>query len=135
MFNNFFKKRNPEIKIGDIVVCIDDREWNDCEQTIDLVYKKFYKILDINKCNCKDENIFDIGSRFINKIDRSYCSKCNNILVGQGIHWAACYRFRKATEEEEKEYYTNEKENILTQINEYVLKEEYEKAHELQKKL
>lgn len=56
-------------------------------------------------------------------------------FVGQGIHWASCLRFRKATAEEESEYYSNEKEYILSQINEYVLKEEYEKAHELQKKL
>lgn len=80
MFNNFFKKRKPEIKIGDIVVCIDDREWNDCEQTIDLVYKKAYKVLDINNCKCVNKDVFDIGSRFIDKNGRTICHECSNIF-------------------------------------------------------
>lgn len=122
---------SDEVKIGDIVICIDDRNWNHGKpQTIDLVYKKSYKVLDITSCKCC--SAYDIGSRQ-NPKTFTQCTSCKDLLVGGGIHWAASFRFRKATPEEEKEHYAKEKEDILSQIEELVAKEEYQKAAELQK--
>ena len=56
-------------------------------------------------------------------------------IPGQGLHWVGSFRFRKATPQEEQEYYSNMKGEIQDQISSLVLKEEYEEAAKLQKQL
>ena len=134
LIKKFFKKGN-KISKGDIVVCIDDREWNNGKHTIDLSYNKKYKVLDINK-SCHNIS-FDIGSRFYIKTTRTSCINCGKDLIGQGIHWAGDFRFRKATPEEETEYYTEIKSELELEeeLNIAVKQEQYEKASEIKKQL
>lgn len=40
-----FKKKDKYFKVGDLVKCIDDREWNSSHHTMDLHYGKTYKKL------------------------------------------------------------------------------------------
>jgi hypothetical protein len=136
LFNNLFGKQEPTIKEGDLVVCIDDRDWNG-GTNISLKYGAIYKLLKIGIfCHGKS---FDIGGRFINPETHTSCSlnkgSCNNKLPGQGIHWAHDKRFRKATTEEEKAYNSQSKENIDEKIQELVAEERYEEAAELHKQI
>jgi len=126
-----FKKKDELFPIGSIIICIDDRDWNGCTN-IELLYNKKYKVLDINK----EFKSYDIGGRFNDpKQFTTIRNNTNQKIPGQGIHWAGSFRFRKATPQEEQEYYSNMKGEIQDQINSLVLKEEYEEAAELQKQL
>lgn len=129
----WFKKKEPEVKVGDIIICIDDRDWNNVNQSLQLVFKKSYKVQDITRCKCG--NAYDIGCRFTDKNAHTRCFAENILFVGAGIHWAGHFRFRKATPEEESEHYRAQTEEIQSQIESLVANEEYNKAAELQKLL
>jgi hypothetical protein len=128
-----FKK--DKFKIGDNVICIDDRGWNESgnnDTNIKLTYKKIYKIQDINKCKCGHIQ-FDIGGR--TKSNTHTGCGCKTQIPGKGIHWAGAFRFRKPTEQEELEFNSNEQENIKEEIESLVSKEQYELAAIKQKEL
>jgi hypothetical protein len=129
---NFFSKPKLE-PVGSIIVCIDDRDWNGPNNYLNLVYGKFYKVLD------KIEHphySYDIGGRFKDNTSFTRDTKFTDVYVpGQGIHWACYKRFRKATEEEERAYYSQEKENTEKLLKTLVKEEKYEEAAALTKKL
>ena len=97
-----FKKKDKLSPIGSIIVCIDDRNWNGCTN-IELIYNKKYKVLDINK----EFKCYDIGGRTNDPKMFTTHPPTNKKIPGQGIHWAGSFRFRKATPQEENEYYSN----------------------------
>lgn len=110
---NWFKKKE-KIKVGDILVCIDDRDWGHSLPT--LKYGEKYKVLNLlvspygDKILCVDfGSKIDSGelNQFIN------CAACKTEIPGLGIHWAKISRFRKATEEEIEEFEKNEKLKII----------------------
>lgn len=123
-----FNKKQESFKIGDFVKCIDDREWNNTPQSLNIVFGKTYKILQITRCcnKCK-RDCYDIGCRFSDINHFTTCSKSNSDVPGQGIHWAGSFRFTKSVEEG----MTNEE--IQEKIKEHVAKEEFELADKLQK--
>ena len=125
-----FKKKDKLSPIGSIIICTDDRNWNGCTN-IELIYNKKYKILDVNK----EFECYDVGGRFNDPKSFTNDTPTNKKVPGQGIHWAGSFRFRKATPQEEQEYYSNIKEEIQDQINSLVQNEEYEEAAKLQKQL
>ena len=57
------KNKNNKFKVGDKIICIDDRRWNSSLQSINLIFKNQYIIQDIIIDDCGDINI-DIGCRF-----------------------------------------------------------------------
>lgn len=129
-FFDFFKAKP---KAGDIVICIDDRNWNSDITNITLQYNKKYKLLDILKI-CHGYAL-DIGGRVSNG---SYTScTCRKSIQGRGIHWAGLERFRIATEEEASEFREGENEDegdiddIDNKIANAILEEDYELAGEL----
>lgn len=80
---DFFKKK-PKFKIGDNVVCIDDRDHP-------IEFKKEYKILDIAKCGCKkDCYSYNVGIPVDNNV---HCSDCRVVFPGRNIFWAEEHRF------------------------------------------
>lgn len=115
----------PKFKVGDIVKCIDDRDWNSPENSIPLVYGKTYKVLDVIYNKCCGLYAIDIGCKFKNNA-HTKC-KCKKEMVGLGIHWAYEARFVKDDilgEEELKE-----------QLEEAIIEEDYERAAKLRDKL
>lgn len=131
-FKNLFK-RNPKIKVGDTVRCIDDRDWGDPEYTnIQLQYGKTYKILDILIAGCCGTTCFDIGGRFTISHQLTHCGDCSIDIQGKGIHWADSKRFALHTgaEEEAKEE-TVDKEKLKKKLDKALASEDYEKATKL----
>lgn len=89
---NIFKRR-PPFEVGDVVKCIDDREWNSGGTNGQLEYLEYYTVQKIAK-NCRHGWDVDVGIRFHNQYDHTYCGKCNKEIPGSGIHWATHKRFR-----------------------------------------
>lgn len=121
------KKKEPEyFKAGDIVKCIDDREWNNISQTLNISYGKNYKILMVVKCPTCGYVSYDIGSRFKNKKYYTTCSPSDHNLPAQGVHLAAHFRFEKsiATEEE-----------LELELAELLKAEKYEEAAKVRDKI
>jgi len=103
MLKWFFKNKRKGFSIGDIVICIDDRNWNTPNNDKKLVFNKKYKILSICPLKCHGPS-YDIGIRFTCSAFTT-CIFCSKQLPGEYIHWAGHHRFRKATPQEEMEYY------------------------------
>jgi hypothetical protein len=108
----------PKFKVGDIVRCIDDRNWNSSINSIPLVYGKTYKVLDITYTKCCNIYSIDIGCK-MNNNSHTWC-KCAKDMVGAGIHWAYEYRFVKDD--------VLAKEELNEELEEALIEEDYEKA-------
>ena len=120
----WFKNKKPKFNVGDLVTCIDDREWNRSSNGLGahhvggflLRYGKTYKILDIQKSCCG--YVFDIGCKFIDKGLHTVCGDgTRKQIAGAGIHWAGTHRFRKPTEEEEKNFNEESVEVEIEHVN------------------
>jgi hypothetical protein len=122
------KNSKDDIKVGDTVICIDDRRWNGCTN-IELSHGTKYKITSISK-SCHGIS-YDIGGRFNDRRHHTTCTKCNKDLSGQGIHWAATHRFRKQTTEESYESNAIAKEELNVKIKKAIKDEDYELARKL----
>lgn len=127
----FWKKKENAFSPGDIVVCIDDRKWNSPNNSEDIIFNKKYKIKGVCPKSCHG-NSYDIGIRFVSDLYTN-CNQCHIELPGLRIHWAGHFRFRKATEQEEREYYKEQEDEINKKIQEMLLEEKYEEAAELKK--
>lgn len=120
-----FKRKEKSFKVGDIVKCINDRNWNNVDQSLNLMLGNKYKILMVIKCESCGGFSYDIGCRFYNKRIHSSCNNrnqlCGNQLPGMGIHLAGHFRFEKTTEE----FLEHE---IEEKLEEAVKREDYETA-------
>lgn len=84
----FKKKKEPKFKIGETVICIDDRNHV-------IIYKQEYEILDINECGCKnDRYAYDIGLTTAEG-NGTECTVCKVKLPGRDIYWIGEGRFKK----------------------------------------
>lgn len=131
-------KKKEYFKVGDNIKCIDDRDWNSCEQTMNLKLGHTYKVLLVVKCPVCSCICYDIGCKFHNSTTYTECmiGKLNNHeLPGMGIHLAGHFTFEKSVEAETEQKTEQSAEKLQEQINEYVLEEEFEKAGELKKEL
>ena len=130
----WFSKKH-KVKKGDIVVCIDDRGWNNGITSIILTYNKKYRLVDVlSTCH---GHVYDIGGRFIiSSSDAQYtiCT-CDKFIPGAGIHWAGSFRFRIAPEEEVEEFNTNEKAKTKVNLDTALDTENHELAEKLAKEL
>lgn len=128
-----FKKKEIYFKAGDIIKCIDDRNWNDCKQTMSLIFGKTYKVLQVIKCPTCGCVTYDVGCRFNDTNNFTKCSKSEggHEIPGIGIHVAGHFRFEKSTETESEQ----SAEQIQEEINECILQEDFEKSGKLKKKL
>ena len=137
----FFKKnkkqKGEEVKIGDTVKCIDDRNWNSGNDNLWLQYGKSYVVLDIIYTDCCNTLCYDIGAR--NNESFTSCSggKCKGSRIpGHGIHWAGAFRFAKSIAEEAKESKKESKSISKTAAKKLLDRalelEEYEEASRLQ---
>lgn len=122
-------KMKEQFKIGDGIICIDDRNWNKTSQSIKLIFRKKYIIKDILIFN--GDIKIDIGCRFDNPKKYTYENGGLIAIPGQGIHWAGHFRFAKSTGIEE----SCSKEEIQSKIESLVKEENYEEAAILQKQL
>lgn len=116
----------PKFKVGDIVRCVDDRDWNGQHNSINLKHGKTYKVYQIYKTPCCKTYSIDIGCVLLDN-GFTTCIPCKAKMSGVGIHWACESRFVKddvLAEEELKE----ELEEALTEEN-------YEKAAILRDKI
>lgn len=127
----FWKKKDKAFSPGDIVVCIDDRNWNGPNNAENIVFNKKYKVKNVCPMNCHG-NSYDIGIRFVSDLFTT-CNNCHKSLPGIRIHWAGHFRFRKASEDEEREYYKEHEEEISEKILEAISEENYEEASRLKK--
>ncbi len=127
----FWKKKDKTFSPGDIVVCIDDRDWNGPNNSENIIFNKKYKIQSVCPTNCHG-NSYDIGIRFVSDLF-TRCNVCTKDLVGIRIHWAGHFRFRKASEYEAREYYKEHEEEISEKILEAISEENYEEAARLKK--
>jgi len=125
-----FKKKEIYFKVGDIVKCIDDREWNGASHTMDIAYGKTYKILMVVTCPTCGQVSYDIGSRFKNKKSHTTCTPSEHEVPAQGIHVAGHFRFAKADEAS-----MESREEIEAELEKSLKKEDYEKAAKLRDKL
>jgi len=91
---NIFNKKKKHFLQGDIVVCIDDRKWNNLNQKEDLVFGKSYRILHTVVCPDCGNVAYDIGIRFDDKLKFTKCNETHN-MPGKGIHLANHNRFLK----------------------------------------
>ena len=121
------KKNKPEyFKAGDIVKCIDDRDWNGCSHSMDINYGKKYKILMVVKCPMCGCISYDIGSRFENKKSHTTCSPSDHNLPAQGIHLAGHFRFEKSVANQE---------DLKFELEELLKAEKYEEAARVRDKI
>lgn len=112
----FFKK--PKFKIGETIICIDDREHL-------VEYRKEYVVIDIQKCKICGTFAYDVGIKY------KIATKCCNIpLAGKNIRWAGEFRFKKKDETSEES-----KESIENKLNDALKEEDYIKASEYRDKL
>lgn len=123
-----FRKKKQQIKVGDIIKCIDDREWNDPNQNMTLIYGNKYKVLAVIKCSVCGAIAYDIGCRFNNNRFYTKCTKSKEIhdLPCMGTHLAGAFRFEKSVET---------KEELEAKIEAAVKEEKYEIAQEYKNKL
>jgi len=123
-----FKKKKEYAKVGDIIKCIDDRDWNKSQQTISLICGNKYKVLNVVICPSCGCVTYDIGCRFINSKLYTNCNegKDGHDLPGMGIHLAGDFRFEKTQETVEE---------IQEKIEEFVKEEKYEQAQQEKIKL
>jgi len=127
-------------KAGDIVICIDDRNYSNANFFPPPVkFKQKYKVLDVQKvCHGYIYNVGLVLDGY------TTCSKCDGVFPGLGIHWAASERFRLATPEEKEEYFNEQNEIFKTEnehlfdkrtveekIKEFEKEERYEEAQKL----
>lgn len=122
----FSKKTKEYFKVGDIVKCIDDRNWNHCRHTMDINYGEKYKILMVVKCPTCGSVSYDIGSRFKSKKSHTICTPSEHELPAQGIHLACHSRFEKSI--------ANEAE-LKFELEELLKKEKYEEAAKVRDKI
>ena len=124
-----FNRKAKEIhfKVGDVVKCIDDREWNSDHQNMKIVFGKTYKILQILKCPICGVYSYDIGCKFNDNILFTRCQESD--MPGAGIHWAGEFRFEKYTENELSA------EQVKEIIDGCVANQEFERAAEYKKLL
>lgn len=86
LFDFFKKKKEPKFKIGETVVCIDDRDHA-------VTFRQEYIIIDICQCNCKGNRYaYDIG---LTSHTLTHCYICKTDLPGRNIQWAGEFRFKK----------------------------------------
>ncbi len=79
-----------DFKIGDKVICIDDRGGDGIPP---VIYKKVYTILDIAYCNKCGSRAIDVGFKsYRDGYTRCDEDRCGT-FVGKGIHWAGDFRF------------------------------------------
>lgn len=110
-------KIKPKFKIGDKVRCI-----NDIGHAI--VFGKEYVIKDV-QITCCNSIVYDVGL-VTTKSEYTQCLFCREWIPGRNIHWACESRFAK------KQY---SREEIESEIEEAVEKEEFDRASELKKEL
>ena len=101
----------PKFKIGDSVICIDDRVGPVGGPSV--VYKKQYKILDFQICSC-GKVAYDIGLKN-DELSGTRCSSCNSIFAGKQIQWCGEFRFEKPIEDKNSAKEENIKKMEFTQ--------------------
>lgn len=118
-------------KKGEYVRCIDDRDWNSPNQTMNLQYGSIYKVLDVIKCPSCGCISYDIGCRstLADKITHTVCAKTKNQIPGANFRWAKRERFVRA------KFGDINIENLKREIQLCLDKEQYERAAELKKQL
>lgn len=91
IFFNFFRKHKDEVKIGDTVICIDDRPKTTSLASPPLVYMKSYIVKGIEICKKCKVKAYDVGFKS-NDFTRCHCDM---FIPGKGIHWCDSRRFAK----------------------------------------
>ena len=94
-----------EIKIGDTVICIDDRPFGNGIAP-PVVYKQKYKVLDIQIHECGNK-VLDVGFKLSDYHEFIKCLNCDLHYAGKKIWWCGINRFNKVIEDE------NEDSNIV----------------------
>lgn len=118
---NLFKKRN-QVKAGDFVRCIDDRDWNNSAQSLKLVYGKNYKVLMVVRCPDCGAVSYDIGCKFDDNRISTMCKR-NHKMPLQGTRLAGDFRFERLIDDE-----AFTEEDIKKEIEEAVAMENFELA-------
>lgn len=121
-----------DVKIGDIVVCVDDTDWvyYGGEK---LVYRKKYKVLDITTCKKCNKLYYNIGCKASNENAHSSC--CNVDLVGKGIDWVGERRLLPYFENFKKFCQETIIDNMHKDIETLVKEKKYEEAISFIKRL
>ncbi len=103
------KKDDSEIRVGDTVLCIDDRNLGDGKGVPPpLVYKQKYLVKGTIKCPSCNSKFIDVGLISISD-KHTECNECNNNIPGKNIWWCNVIRFVKSTPEEKSEEIVVEK--------------------------
>jgi UvrB/UvrC motif-containing protein len=107
-----------EVKIGDIVICINPVPVNN--KKLPIYLNKEYKVFDINKCPCgciKYNLGFGTGASNAYK-----CTLCNRTTTNESIWWLRASRFIK-----------KDTRTLEEQLEEAISTENYELAAKLTK--
>jgi hypothetical protein len=121
-----------DAKIGEKVVCVDDRVWTSEKGTY-LFYKSTYEVKDIIVCEKCGNIWFDIGCRTHDVKAHSKC--CNTFLAGAGIDWVGAERFVPAIKNFKNYCRKQVTEQMQKDITELITKKEYEEAVKMIKRL
>lgn len=84
---------------NDVAVYNGEREY----PKIKLVRRMAFRVLDVTECGgCEENQFIHVGLRHSAKFIT--CPACGNILSVDDIFWVGAIAFRRATEEEEKDF-------------------------------
>ena len=96
IFNFFFDTTidKPKGKLENRVRCVDDRNWNSIDQSLQLNLGYIYEVKQTYICpNCRTK-WYDIGCRSLGKRTTHDCSlREKTSLPGENIKWAYATRF------------------------------------------
>jgi hypothetical protein len=123
-----------EIKIGDKIICVDDRNWTNEKGTY-LFYQNVYTLLNIFVCEKCDSIFYDVGAKLSDSTQFKICDCKQVYMVGKGIHWAKSSRFKPYIKNFKNFCRKEIVEKIQSDIHTFIQNKEYEKAVDLVKRL
>lgn len=102
-------KKEDQIKVGDTIVCINNKKVRPNTIAPPLLLNYDYIISRIHNCSC-GKTFYDVGLGSDPKI-RLTCSSCDETIDNDPTHWCDSVRFTKKKSKEEKIAEALEEEN------------------------
>jgi hypothetical protein len=94
---------SKEIKIGDIVICINNGDINSRPgYNPPLRYNGVYIVNNIDICSCGAKSL-DVNLNTTNSMQKQTMCYCGQLIPGERIHWCDSRRFAKKDESSEKQ--------------------------------